>query len=59
VNTSELGPNPESVNRWSHVLLIVLGIVGVAFLFIVIQAENNFIAISHSAPATSKAAGEK
>jgi hypothetical protein len=59
VKPSESDPTSQSGSRWSQVLLIVLGIVGVAFLFLVIQAENSFIAISHSAPAPSKAAIEK
>ncbi len=59
MNPSESVPIPKSGHRLSQVLLIVLGIVGVAFLFLIIQAENTFIANSHPAPLPPQAAADK
>jgi hypothetical protein len=44
MNPEPSGPLPGGTSRLSQALLIVLGIVGLAFLFITIQRENAAIA---------------
>jgi hypothetical protein len=59
VNPDDSDSIPPRANPLSQVLLIVLGIVGLAFLFIVIQAENAAIGASHSAAEATRTAAEK
>jgi hypothetical protein len=59
MNPGESRPLPERGVRLRQGLLLALGIVGVAFLFVVIQAENAAIAQSHAAMASPAAAAGK